>query len=83
MDVLDESNEESLDRANEIYVRNDQLAVVVRLLSELRQTDADYDMHLIGEPTINMFTERFKDRVSGVEVSFTVEIPPSYNYCTL
>ena len=83
MDVLDESPEEDLDRANEISARNDQLAVIVRLLSELRRNDSDDDVHLLGEATINLFTERFKDRVSGAEVTFTVEIPSQYNYCTI
>ena len=83
-DVLDESPESDLDRANETSVRNDQLAVIVRLMSELKRGDiTDGTMHLITDPSIALFTERFKDRVSGAEVEFTVEIPTKYNYCTI
>jgi len=83
-DVLDESPKGDLDRANEMSVRNDQLAVIVRLMSELKRGDiTDGTMHLITDPSIALFTERFKDRVSGAEVDFTVEIPTKYNYCTI
>ena len=86
MDIVDFSKEDTTDEFkgnnNEHDVLNTQLAVINRLLEQLRRGDLrDTLYHLDGTPSVEPFTDRFEMGVAGWTVTFDVLIANDMTIC--
>jgi hypothetical protein len=80
MDIVDIKKEDTID--NEDDVLNTQLAVANRLLEILNRGDLYSDkFQLSGSPTLEPFTDRFKDKVAGWTVSFSIIVQNDMTIC--
>jgi hypothetical protein len=89
MDILDQNKAAVSDifvgNDNEHDVLNTQLAVINRLLEVLRRGDLykDSKYQLVGNPTLESFTDRFEDDVAGWSVTFDVQLRNTMTKCDL
>jgi hypothetical protein len=85
MDIINQSKDAETTFAgndNLHDVLNTQLAVITRLLEQLRRGDVrDDKYHLNGNPSLVPFQERFEDDVAGWECTFVIEIPNDMTIC--
>jgi hypothetical protein len=86
MDVVDITKESITDKFlkndNEQDVLNTQLAVLVRMIEQLRRGDIrDLGYHLSGAPTYEPFRDRFEDKVAGWVATFNVETIKGMTIC--
>lgn len=85
MDIVDESKEKTTDiflgNDNEQDVLNTQMMVVNRFLEVLSRGTLANTYDLIGNPSLEFFTERFENKIAGVTVSFDVQIQNTMTKC--
>ena len=85
MDIVDESKEAVTDifvgNDNEQDVLSTQLMVVNRFLEVLRRGLLADDYELIGNPSIEFFTERFENKIAGVTATFDMAIANTMTIC--
>ena len=76
MDIVDDTEDNTED------VINTMLAVAVRLEESLRR-GALYDklLQLDGDVTVELFVDRFKDKVAGVTASYNIKVPNTIGIC--
>ena len=78
MDVVDEG--ELTD--NKIDIWNTQFLVANRLLDRLNRGDLAYDnFQLVGNPTLDPFTERFENSLAGWSVDFSIQVRNDMTIC--
>ncbi len=76
MDIVNDSVE------NEDDVLNTQLAVAIRLIEELKRGSLyNEKFQLNGSPTLEPFTDRFKDKVAGWTVSISIDVQNDITIC--
>ena len=86
MDIVDQSKQETTDifrgNNNEQDIINIQLAVVNKLIEELRQGTIHLDLYqLEGNASCDFFYERFENEMAGVTCTFNVLIANDINLC--
>lgn len=86
MDLVDENSNDNTDLViyndNTQDVLNTQMFVIGQLMESLRRGDLyDDKFHLLGEPSIESFTDRFNSKVAGWSCSFQVQIPNHQFVC--
>ena len=85
MDIVDESKEKTTDiflgNDNEQDVLNTQMMVVNRFLEVLSRGALANTYDLIGNPSLEFFTERFENKIAGVTVSFDVQTQNTMTKC--
>tara|TARA_R110000823_G_scaffold315407_1_gene447386 strand:- start:5743 stop:6195 length:453 start_codon:yes stop_codon:yes gene_type:complete len=85
MDIVDESKEKTTDifvgNDNEQDVLNTQMMVVNRFLEVLSRGALANTYDLIGNPSLEFFTERFENKIAGVTVSFDVQMQNTMTKC--
>jgi len=86
MDIVDQSKQETTDifrgNNNEQDIINTQLAVVNKLIGELRQGTIHLDLYqLEGNASCEFFYERFENEMAGVTCTFNVLIANDINLC--
>lgn len=86
MDVLDQVKQVATDNFignnNEQDIMNSTLAILVRLLEDLRRGDMRRDLYvLVGSPTFEPFTERFENDLAGWVATFDVDIVNDMTIC--
>ena len=85
MDIVDESKEKTTDiflgNDNEQDVLNTQMMVVNRFLEVLSRGTLANTYDLIGNPSLEFFTERFENKIAGVTVSFDVQMQNTMTKC--
>lgn len=85
MDVVDENKESTTDRYrgndNEQDVLNTQCMVLSKLVSKIRRNRIIDNLELIGDPTLESFTDRFGNKVSGWVLTLDLQIPNDINLC--
>ena len=86
MDIVDESKEEITDifigNDNEQDVLNTQLAVANRFLEVLNRGSLGEDYELVnGTASIELFTERFENKIAGVTYTFDIAIQNTMTIC--
>jgi hypothetical protein len=85
MDIVDESKEAVTDifvgNDNEQDVLSTQLMVVNRFLEVLKRGALADDYELIGNPSVEFFTDRFENKIAGVTVTFDMVIQNTMTKC--
>ena len=85
MDIVDESKEKTTDifvgNDNEQDVLNTQMMVINRFLEVLSRGALANTYDLIGNPSLEFFTERFENKIAGVTVSFDVQMQNTMTKC--
>jgi len=85
MDIVDKSKDEALDKFrgndNEQDVINTQMAVALRLVEVLERGGDNKTFMMRGTPTFEPFTERFKNYLAGVTVTFDIHVPNTMSAC--
>lgn len=85
MDVVDESKEAVEDRYvgndNEQDVLNTQCMVLAKLVSKIRRNRNLDGFELVNDPTLEAFTDRFGNKVSGWVLSMDLQIPNDIYLC--
>ena len=86
MDIVDQSKQETTDifRGNNNLqdIINTQLAVVNKLIGELRQGTIHLDLYqLVGDASCEFFYERFENEMAGVTCTFDVFVANDINLC--
>jgi hypothetical protein len=86
MDIVDESKQETTDifigNDNEQDVLNTQLAVANRFLEVLNRGSLGEDYELVnGTASIELFTERFENKIAGVTYTFDIAIQNTMTIC--
>ena len=86
MDIVDQSKQETTDifrgNNNEQDIINTQLAVVNKLIGELRQGTIHLDLYqLEGNASCEFFYERFENEMVGVTCTYNVLIANDINLC--
>lgn len=87
LDIVDEVKTAQSDNFygndNEHYVLNNMLAAATKTVQELMRGDLYRDGFQIDDETIEVdfFSERFKDKLAGCGVNFTVTIKNTLDLC--
>jgi len=85
MDIVDESKDKVTDifvgNDNEQDVLNTQMMVSNRFIEILRRGTLANDYELIGNPSIEFFTERFENKLAGVTTTFDMAIANKMTVC--
>lgn len=86
MDLLDQVKEDTTDifngNDNQMDIFNTQLAVVTRVVQMLKRVGLrDEGYELVGQPTVESFTDRFEDDVAGWVVTFDVRVIQDMEIC--
>jgi hypothetical protein len=85
MDIVDESKDKVTDifvgNDNEQDVLNTQMMVANRFIEVLRRGVLRNDYELIGNPSIEFFTERFENKLAGVTTTFDMAIANTMTIC--
>ncbi len=86
MDIVDQSKQETTDifRGNNNLqdIINTQLAVVNKLIGELRQGTIHLDLYqLEGNASCEIFQDRFENELAGIACTFNVLIANDINLC--
>jgi len=85
MDIVDESKDKVTDifvgNDNEQDVLNTQMMVSNRFIEILRRGNLANDYELIGNPSIEFFTERFENKLAGVTTTFDMAIANKMTVC--
>ena len=87
LDIVDEVKTAQTDNYygndNEHYVLNNMLAAATKTVQELMRGDLYGDGFQIDEETVEIefFAERFKDKLAGCGVTFTVTIKNTLDLC--
>jgi len=85
MDIVDESKDKVTDifvgNDNEQDVLNTQMMVANRFIEILRRGTLANDYELIGNPSIEFFTERFENKLAGVTTTFDMAIANKMTVC--
>ena len=85
MDIVDESKDKVTDifvgNDNEQDVLNTQMMVSNRFIEILRRGTLANDYELIGNPSIEFFTERFENKLAGVTTTFDIAISNIMTIC--
>ena len=85
MDIVDESKDKVTDifvgNDNEQDVLNTQMMVSNRFIEMLRRGTLANDYELIGNPSIEFFTERFENKLAGVTTTFDMAIANKMTIC--
>jgi len=81
MDIVrkDESNENEV-KSDCVQILIDLIAYFEQLNSELNNVDW-HQVQLVRSGSIDMFTERFEDELSGASIQLGLRFPQNYNYC--
>lgn len=85
MDIVDKSKEEVTDKFvgndNEQDVINTQMAVALRLVEILERGGNNNTFMMRGEPTFELWTERFQNYLAGVTCTFDIHVPNTMTAC--
>ncbi len=85
MDCVDVSKEAKQDiftgNNNEQDVLNTQCAVLTKLASLIRRNRFDNGFDLVGDPTLEPFTDRFPQQVAGWVLTFDIAIANDVYLC--
>jgi hypothetical protein len=85
MDVVDISKENVIDKFigndNEQDVLNTQLIVLIRLCELIRRGYLNDEMDLEADPTMEPFTERFENYLSGWTMTIDILVPNEMSIC--
>lgn len=86
MDIVEESKEDVTDifvgNTNEQDIFNTQMNVVVRILDVLNRGDLRAEgFELIGNPTVEAFTDRFDNKLAGWSCTFDVSVINNVGIC--
>jgi len=85
MDCVDVSKEATEDifkgNNNEQDVLNTQCAVLTKLSSAIRRNRFENEFELIGEPSLEPFTDRFPQQVAGWVLTFDIAIANDVYLC--
>ena len=86
MDIVDTSKNETVDifrgNDNEMDVKNTQLAVLNKFVQILRKGATHRDGYqLDGSTTLEPFTDRFENEVTGWALSFTLVVMNNIDIC--
>lgn len=85
MDLVDMSKSATSDiftrNDNEQDVLNTQCAVLTKLVSKIRRDRRLDDFELIGDPTLEPFTDRFDNEVAGWVLTFDIAIRNDIYLC--
>jgi hypothetical protein len=86
MDIVEESKEDVTDifvgNTNEQDIFNTQMNVVVRILDVLNRGDLRAEgFELIGNPTVEAFTDRFDNKLAGWACTFDVSVINNVGIC--
>lgn len=87
LDVVDEVKTEQTDKFygndNEHYVINNMLSAATKTVQELMRGDLYADGFQVEQDTVEVefFSERFKDKLAGCGVSFSVTIKNTLDLC--
>jgi hypothetical protein len=86
MDIVDVSKEETVDlfrgNDNEQDVLNTQLAVLNKLMQQLRKGNLHFDgYHLEGSVSIEPFRDRFENQVAGLVATFSLVAMNNIDAC--
>lgn len=86
MDIVDESKAEEVDgfrgNDNEHDVLNAMLAAGTKTVQEFIRGNAHGDLYqMVGEASVEFFTDRFENKLAGVAIDFTIELPNIAGLC--
>lgn len=85
MDIVDVSKEDTEDKFirndNEHDVLNTQCAVLTKLLSKIRNFRNINEFEIIGDGSLEPFTDRFENDVAGWVLTFDIAIPNDIYLC--
>jgi hypothetical protein len=86
MDIVDESKAEETDEFigndNEHDVLNSMLAAGTKTVQEFMRGSSYADnYHMVGDAEVEFFTDRFENKLAGVVINFSVEIPNIAGLC--
>lgn len=85
MDVVDESKAEVTDiyvgNDNEQDVLNTQAKVLAKLVSKIRRNRLVDGFELVGDPTIEAFTDRFGNKVAGWALTMSINVANDIYLC--
>jgi hypothetical protein len=85
LDIVNISKENETDvygNDNLFYVLTNQLYVINRLISRLRQTTLHKDgWELEGNPTSEVINKEMENMLAGYETTFTIYVPNDINKC--
>lgn len=75
------------DESNENEVKSDCVQILIDLVSYFEQLNTTLNnvnwnqVQLIKSGSVDMFTERFEDELSGATLNLGLRFPQNYNYC--
>ena len=86
MDIVDESKDEETDEFtgndNEHDVLNSMLAAGTKTVQEfIRGSSYSDNYHAENEAGVEFFTDRFENKLAGVVINFSIEIPNISTLC--
>lgn len=86
MDIVDESKSEETDNFigndNEHDVLNSMLAAGSKTVQEfIRGSSYADNYHMNGDAQVEFFTDRFENKLAGVVINFSVEVPNIAGLC--
>jgi alpha-amylase/alpha-mannosidase (GH57 family) len=85
MDIVDVSKEHATDKFrgndNEKDVLNEMLAAMLRVVDIIRKGENKHRYDLVGEPSLEPFTERFENSLAGWACTMDIMLPNTMNVC--
>ena len=75
------------DESNENEVKSDCVQILIDLVAYFEQLNSELNnvnwnqVQLVRSGSVEMFTERFEDELSGASVQLGLRFPQNYNYC--
>jgi hypothetical protein len=75
------------DESNENEVKSDCVQILIDLVAYFEQLNNELNnvnwnqVQLVRSGSVEMFTERFEDELSGASIQLGLRFPQNYNYC--
>jgi hypothetical protein len=83
------NDQSATDESNENEVKSDCVQILIDLIAYFEQLNATNNnvnwnqVQLIRTGSVEMFTERFEDEVSGATLQLGLRFPQNYNFCEI
>jgi hypothetical protein len=77
------------DESNENEVKSDCVQILIDLIAYFEQLNTELNnvnwnkVQLVRSSTVEMFTERFEDELSGASIQLGLRFPQNYNQCEI
>ena len=77
------------DESNENEVKSDCVQILIDLIAYFEQLNSELNnvnwnkVQLVRSSTVEMFTERFEDELSGASIQLGLRFPQNYNQCEI